>query len=88
VLTHTRWHRDDLAGRLLRKMVDRGTERWDILCLPAVREEGPGPACDPRQPGEALWKEFNPHYMDELTGERHAGFGDHWGISDIFVNAT
>jgi predicted phage terminase large subunit-like protein len=58
VLTHTRWHRDDLAGRLLRKMVDRGTEQWDILCLPAVREEGPGPACDPRQPGEALWKEF------------------------------
>jgi predicted phage terminase large subunit-like protein len=58
VLTHTRWHRDDLAGRLLRKMVERGAEHWDILCLPAVREEGPGPACDPRQPGEALWKEF------------------------------
>jgi predicted phage terminase large subunit-like protein len=23
-----------------------------------VREEGPGPACDPRQPGDALWPEF------------------------------
>jgi predicted phage terminase large subunit-like protein len=58
VLTHTRWHRDDLAGRLLRKMVDRGAEEWDILCLPAIREEGPGAKCDPRQPGEALWPEF------------------------------
>ncbi len=41
VLTHTRWHRDDLAGRLLRKMADRWADRWDVLCLPAVREEGP-----------------------------------------------
>ena len=23
-----------------------------------MREEGPGPACDPRQPGDALWPEF------------------------------
>ncbi len=58
VLTHTRWHRDDLAGRLLRKMVDRRTEQWEILCLPAIRGEGAGAACDPRQPGEALWPEF------------------------------
>jgi predicted phage terminase large subunit-like protein len=58
VLTHTRWHRDDLAARLLRKMVERGAEQWDILTLPAVRPEGAGAACDPRQPGEALWPEF------------------------------
>ena len=48
VLTHTRWHRDDLAGRLLRKMADRAADQWETLCLPAIREEGPG---DPlRQP--------------------------------------
>ena len=35
VLTHTRWHRDDLAGRLLRKMADRHGESGD-LCLPAL----------------------------------------------------
>ena len=39
VLTHTRWHRDDLAGRLLRKMADRAAEQWEVLCLPAVKEE-------------------------------------------------
>ncbi len=63
VLTHTRWHRDDLAGRLMRKMADRGANQWDILCLPAVREEGGcplafGDACDPRAVGEVLWPEF------------------------------
>ena len=58
VLTHTRWHRDDLAGRLLRKMADRAADQWEILCLPAVRGEGPGEACDPRRPGEALWPRF------------------------------
>jgi predicted phage terminase large subunit-like protein len=68
VLTHTRWHRDDLAGRLLRKMADREADQWEILCLPAVREEGPGdpagaagrgPGCeDSRRPGEALWPAF------------------------------
>ena len=48
VLTHTRWHRDDLAGRLLRKMVERGAEKWEILCLPAIKGDSshlPGPAC-------------------------------------------
>ena len=58
VLTHTRWHRDDLAGRLLRKMADRSADSWEILCLPAIREEGPGDPHDDRQPGEALWPAF------------------------------
>ncbi len=58
VLTHTRWHRDDLAGRLLRKMVARSADPWEILCLPAIREEGPGDPCDHRRPGEPLWPAF------------------------------
>ncbi len=58
VLTHTRWHRDDLAGRLLRKMADRSADQWKIICLPAVREDGPGDACDTRLPGEVLWPSF------------------------------
>ncbi len=58
VLTHTRWHRDDLAGRLLRKMAGRSADQWEILCLPAVREEGPGDPCDRRRPGEPLWPAF------------------------------
>jgi predicted phage terminase large subunit-like protein len=46
VLVMTRWHSDDLAGRLL----EQGS--WTILRLPALAEPG-----DPmgRAPGEALW---------------------------------
>jgi len=59
VLTHTRWHRDDLAGRLLRKMADRSADKWEVLCLPAVREEGPADPCDRRTyVGEPLWPAF------------------------------
>ena len=58
VLTHTRWHRDDLAGRLLRKMADRAADPWETLCLPAVRGDGPGDPRDPRRSGEVLWPEF------------------------------
>jgi predicted phage terminase large subunit-like protein len=40
VLMHQRWHEDDLAGRLIRRMVeDPGADRWTILNLPAVAEE-------------------------------------------------
>lgn len=44
---NTRWHEDDLAGRLLAKEPDR----WRVLRIPAIAEEG-----DPlgRQPGEEL----------------------------------
>jgi len=59
VLTHTRWHRDDLAGRLLRKMAGRSADKWEILSLPAVREEGPGDPCDRRKrQGDVLWPPF------------------------------
>jgi predicted phage terminase large subunit-like protein len=50
VLTMTRWHDDDLAGRLIKEMNDGG-EHWDIVSLPAIAEEN-----DPlkRKEGEAL----------------------------------
>ena len=37
VLIQTRWHEDDLAGRLLRESVDGG-EHWDVINLPALSE--------------------------------------------------
>jgi len=59
VLTHTRWHRDDLAGRLLRKMADRSADQWEVLCLPAVRGAGAGHAYDQRKnAGDVLWPAF------------------------------
>ncbi len=49
VLVMTRWHADDLAGRLL----EQGG--WTTVRLPALAEEG-----DPlgREPGEVLWPEW------------------------------
>lgn len=47
---NTRWHEDDLAGRLLSSEPDR----WKVLLLPAEAEEN-----DPlgREPGEFLWND-------------------------------
>ena len=43
VLIQTRWHEDDLAGRLLEQQADE----WDVLDLPAINKDG-----------EALWPEW------------------------------
>ncbi|MBP9664452.1 MAG: phage terminase large subunit [Pyrinomonadaceae bacterium] len=37
VLIQTRWHEDDLAGRLLKEMADGG-EAWEVVSLPALAE--------------------------------------------------
>ena len=37
ILIQTRWHEDDLAGRLIREM-DNGGEKWDVVSLPALAE--------------------------------------------------
>lgn len=53
VLIQTRWHEDDLAGRLIKEM-GNGGEEWEVLNLPALAEEN-----DPlgRTLEEALWPE-------------------------------
>jgi hypothetical protein len=38
VLFHTRWHPDDLAGRLLRRQLDGG-DAWTVVFLPALAME-------------------------------------------------
>jgi predicted phage terminase large subunit-like protein len=40
ILIQTRWHEDDLAGRLLREQHDGG-DRWEIVSLPALAEAPP-----------------------------------------------
>jgi len=57
VLTHTRWHRDDLVGRLLRQQEDRQADQWEVIRLPAIATDQRHPD-DPRMPGEALWPAF------------------------------
>ena len=63
IVVMTRWHEDDLTGRLLAGMEDETGEPWDLVRLPAFAEE-----CDPtsldryarmpdplgRAPGEVL----------------------------------
>lgn len=39
VLMHQRWHEDDLAGRLLRRMADGEGDRWTVVSMPALAEE-------------------------------------------------
>jgi len=60
ILIMTRWHEDDLAGRIL---ASEDTPNWTVVKLPALAEEN-----DPlgRQPGAALW----PARFDETDLER------------------
>ena len=40
VLIQTRWHEDDLAGRLIRAEQDEGGEHWHVVNIPAQDEQG------------------------------------------------
>ncbi len=66
LLTLTRWHEDDLAGRILEQMSSENKEKWTVLSLPAICEEKPA-AYDCRKPGEALWpKKFDIKRLDSI----------------------
>jgi len=53
LLTMTRWHRDDLAGRILKS---DNAKDWEILKLPAIKEAVTHHFLDKRKEGEALWE--------------------------------
>lgn len=60
LLTLTRWHEDDLAGRLLKQMAeDGGADQWHVVSFPAVRETMVD-SRDPRDVGDALWPQRFP----------------------------
>ena len=68
VLIMTRWHEDDLAGRLLEDM-RQGGEAWDVVSIPAECEGADDPLA--RKVGEMLWPEwFRPE--DFETSKRNA----------------
>ena len=62
VLVMTRWHEDDLGGRLLAEM-DAGGRKWEVLRLPMEAE-----ADDPlgRAPAEPLWPEW---FTDDMRAD-------------------
>jgi predicted phage terminase large subunit-like protein len=57
ILIQTRWHEDDLGGRIL----EREANRWHVMKLPMVATDH-----DPlgRKPGERLWPEW---FTDEMV---------------------
>lgn len=56
VIVLTRWHNDDLAGRLLEQMAEGTGDNWEVLTLPAIAEEDE----EFRKSGEALWEQEFP----------------------------
>lgn len=57
LITLTRWHEDDLAGRLIQMMKTApDADQWQIINFPAIREDMETEQ-DPRKIGEALWSE-------------------------------
>lgn len=64
----TRWHEDDLVGRLL----EREPGKWDVISLPAIAEEGKHDLLG-RKPGEALWPEYG--FDEEWAAEKKLSVG-------------
>lgn len=61
----TRWHEDDLAGRLLKQAEeDPEAEQWTTINYPAIAED-PIDKTDPRDIGEPLWP--NKYSLEALT---------------------
>lgn len=77
VMTLTRWHEDDLAGRALAAMA-AGGERWEVLSLPALA----GPADElGRREGEALWPErYSLEVLERIRGVLRSRSGS--GVQD------
>ena len=73
ILIQTRWHEDDLAGRIVAE-TERGGEPWDIVSLPAEAE--PGDLLG-RTPGQWLWDDAY-GYADFLRHEKATQLPRNW----------
>lgn len=71
ILINTRWHTDDLSGRLLAQEADE----WTVINLPAIAEENDALG---RQPGDPLWPEW--YSLETLYEIKHS-------ITSYFWNA-
>ena len=63
LLTMTRWHEDDLAGRIY--AAEKGD--WHVISFPAVKEDNENPD-DPRLIGQPLWPER--HSLEKLMKQK------------------
>ena len=76
VIIMTRWHEDDVVGRLTDPKNpcynDEVAQQWRVLSLPAIAED-----MDPmgRKPGEALWPErYGMDFLNEIKRLNPKGF--------------
>lgn len=71
LLVFTRWHEDDLAGRLLREQGEydaiSNPNGWVVVKYEAIKQGVPT-EYDPREEGEALWPEK--HSLEQLEAIR------------------
>lgn len=76
IIIQTRWHEDDLAGRILPEKYDgesglircRDGRDWYVVCLPAQCERDDDPLG--RQAGEYLWPEwFTPEHFEGFKSQ-------------------
>ncbi|MFP4528533.1 MAG: terminase large subunit domain-containing protein, partial [Candidatus Kapaibacterium sp.] len=72
VIIQTRWHKDDLAGRLLEAAQSGDGDKWDVVNLPAIAD---GDCVLGREAGEALWPErFSLENIDKIKKQ----LGSYW----------
>jgi hypothetical protein len=65
IITATRWHRDDLSGRLIEQSEKEGGAAIRRLSFPALAVEDDDPLG--RKPGEALWPErWNEEHLNKI----------------------
>ena len=74
ILVQTRWHEDDLAGRILARM-ESGGEQWEVVSLPAIAEEDDALG---REPGTYLWADDAYGYADDLVLKRKTQSTRNW----------
>lgn len=73
ILCQTRWHEDDLAGRLLRLAKENpDADQWEVISMPAIAEVN----TRYRKAGEALWSAKYP--LSELKSRRASGGEYDW----------
>lgn len=80
IIILTRWHEDDLVGRLTDRKNPHYDEelakQWTVINIPALAEEGD--VLD-RMPGEALWPErFNAGYLRDMRRLNSESFSAIW----------
>lgn len=87
VIMHTRWHEDDLIGRLLEQQKnDPNADQWHVVILPAVLDYIPDPTKEPiyyesyklyewRELGDPLWpSNYSLEFLRKVEAQDSEGY--------------